>query len=429
MRIPRLSTWPAWLVCAAPIVGQEARWLDAELPALVALYQDFHRHPELSFREKKTAARLAKALRSAGVEVTERVGGHGLVGVLRNGAGPRVMVRGDMDALPIAEETGLPYRSKIYTKNAKGQAAGIMHACGHDIHMTHLVGVARYLAKHRDRWRGTVLFVGQPAEERGGGAKAMLKAGLFTRFGKPDFGLAIHVSHQLEAGKIGFAAGPVMANVDSVDVTVFGRGGHGAAPHTTIDPIVQAAQLVLQLQTLVSREVAPTDPAVITVGSIHGGTKHNIIADRCRLQLTVRSYTDAVRKLLKEGIVRKARAVAQGAGAPVPKVEFSEGVPALVNDAGLVRRTVAAMRKELGAGQVVPVGKVMTAEDFALFGRAGVPVFMYRVGSVGADRLAGYRKGGGQPPSLHSSYYYPDAAPTLRTAIRATVAAVRELTR
>ncbi|MCB9889475.1 MAG: amidohydrolase [Planctomycetes bacterium] len=402
-------------------------YLDAQLDDLVRFYQELHANPELSFREKNTAKRLAAALRQAGAEVTEGVGGHGLVGMLTNGDGPLVMVRADLDALPIAEKTGLPYRSKIYTEDGEGRAAGIMHACGHDIHMSNLVGVARWLVAHRDRWRGRVMLLGQPAEERSGGARAMLDAGLFRRFGKPVAGLAIHVSHDLAAGSIGFGAGAMMANVDSVDVTMFGRGGHGAAPHLTIDPIVQAAQLVLQLQTIVAREIDPTEPAVITVGSIHGGQKHNIIADRCQLQLTVRSYSDAVREHLKQGIVRKAKAVAAGARAPEPAVAFSEATPALINDAQLVARCVAAMRKELGDDKVVPVSRVMTAEDFGRFGRAGVPIFMFRVGSVAAERLAEFRRKAEPPPSLHSGTYYPDAKPTLRASIRATVAALGAL--
>ena len=413
------------LTASLPAQTDQA-WLDKELPGLVELYKHFHRNPELSFREKKTSKRLAEELRKAGATVTELVGGYGLVGVIENGKGPTVMVRGDMDALPVPEKTGLPYRSKIYTENKDGQAAGIMHACGHDIHMTNLVGTARYLAAHKDKWQGRVLLIGQPAEERSGGAKAMLKAGLYEKWGKPDYALALHVTHEAETGKIGFGVGPVMANVDSVDIYLYGRGGHGAAPHTTIDPIVQGAQLVLQLQTIVSREISPTDPAVITVGAFNSGAKHNIISDRCHLQVTVRSYSKEVREHLKQAIIRKAKAVALGARAPEPKVEFSEGTPALVNDAALAKRAVAAMRRAIGEKNVNPFPKVMTAEDFARFSRGGVPIFMFRLGTIGAERMKKYLAAGGSP-SVHSPFYYPDPHDSLATGVQAMSAIVMDL--
>lgn len=407
--------------------GPRQKWLEGELDQLVEIYREFHRNPELSFREKETSKRLADALAMTGAKVTTNVGGYGLVAVIENGKGPTVMVRGDMDALPVPEKTGLPYRSRIYTENKDGQAAGIMHACGHDIHMTNLIGTARYLVQHKDSWKGRVVLIGQPAEERSGGAKAMLKAGLYTRFGKPDFALAIHVTHELVTGQIGYGIGAVMANVDSVDVTMFGRGGHGAAPHTTIDPIVQGAQLVLQLQTLISREISPIDPGVITVGSIHAGAKHNIISDRCHLQITVRSYSKKVREYLKQGIIRKAKAIAMGAKAPEPKVEFSEGTPALVNDATLAKRAVAAMRQVMGDASVVAIPKVMTAEDFARFNQGGVPIFMFRVGSIAPARMAKFAAEGKISPSVHSPFYYPDARDTLRASITAMTAAVLDL--
>jgi amidohydrolase len=250
---------------------------------------------------------------------------------------------------------------------------------------------------------------------------------LYTRFGKPDFALAMHVTHELVTGKIGFGIGAVMANVDSVDVTMFGRGGHGAAPHTTIDPVVQGAQLVLQLQTLVSREISPIDPGVITVGSIHAGAKHNIISDRCDLQITVRSYSKQVREHLKKGIIRKAKAIAMGARAPEPKVVFSEGTPALVNDATLAQRSVTAIRRAMGQENVVSIPKVMTAEDFARFNQGGVPIFMFRVGSIAKTRMTEYLKDGGISPSVHSPFYYPDARDTLRASITAMTATVLDL--
>jgi hippurate hydrolase len=257
-------------------------WAEKHLDEIVQLYRHFHSHPELSFMEKETAARLAKELRAAGVEVTENVGGTGVVGLLKNGSGKTIMLRTDLDALPVTEQTGLAYASNVkVTDPSTGVEVGVMHACGHDIHIANLIATARYLAEHKDQWKGTVMFIGQPAEERGAGAKAMLEDGLFEKFPKPDLAIALHDDATLAAHKVGVRGGWSMANVDSVDITIIGRGGHGAAPHTTVDPIVTAAQLVLALQTVVSREMKPTDPAVVTVGSIHAGTKHNIISDRC----------------------------------------------------------------------------------------------------------------------------------------------------
>lgn len=421
------------LCCSFPAVAQwqtaDATWVEAQLDPLVELYQHLHANPELSFHEVETAKRLARELTAAGAEVTERVGGFGLVGMMRNGDGPLVMVRADMDALPVAEQTGLPYASKVRGEAADGRPVGIMHACGHDIHMTCLVGVARWFGAHRDRWHGTLMLVGQPAEERVGGARAMLRDGLFEKFGKPQCALALHVSADMPVGMIGYRAGFALANVDSVDITMFGRGGHGSAPHTAVDPIVEAAQLVMDLQTIVAREIDPIEPAVITVGSIHGGSKHNIIDDQCHLQLTVRSYSDEVREQLKNAIVRKAEAVAQGANAPKPKVEFSEGSPALSNDADVVARAVRAFRAALGDDNVIEVAPVMGAEDFSLFGRAGIPVFMFRLGTVAAERLQRIRGGELGALSLHSPLYYPDARESLRVGITAMTAALLDLLR
>ncbi len=402
-------------------------WLQQNLAGLVELYRDLHRRPELSFREVKTAARFASELERAGFEVTRGVGGLGVVAVLCNGEGPTVMLRADLDGLPIGEMTGLPYQSELRKVSEDGRVAGVMHACGHDVHMTGLIGTARYLAGDRERWQGTVICIGQPAEERAGGAKAMLEDGLFERFPRPDFALALHVAHDLPAGQVAYRAGASMANVESVDITMYGRAGHGAAPHLAIDPVVQASQLVLQLQTIVSREISPTDPAVITVGSIHGGSKHNIIDDRCHLQVTVRSYAPAVHQQLLRAIERKARAVAQGARAPEPEISFSEFTPVLINDAALVDRVVGVFRRELGADQVVDMPPVLTAEDFGRFGRAGVPIFMFRLGSVAESRLARYAREGVAPPPLHSGKYFPDPEPTLGTGVRCTVAAVLDL--
>lgn len=401
-------------------------WVDDHLAELVAIYRDFHQHPELSFHEVETARRLAEALKPTGAEIVGGVGGHGVVAVLRNGEGPCVMIRTDLDALPVVEQTGLPYASQVTTRDEDGAETGVMHACGHDIHITSLIGVGRFLADNKDRWRGTLVLIGQPAEERGSGAKAMLEDGLFERFPRPDFALALHVDSTLAAGSVGYRAGYMLANVDSVDITVHGRGGHGAYPHATIDPIVQAARLVLDLQTIVSRETSPTEPAVITVGSIHGGTKHNVISDSCRLQLTVRSYSDAVRNSLLSAIRRKAIAAAASAGAPEPTVDVSEGTPAMRNDPELTKRLVTVFERVLGTEKVVPSEPSMGGEDFSRYGLAGVPICMFRLGSVEAERLAGFARTGG-PPSLHSALYYPDAEPTLRTGVTSMASAALEL--
>jgi len=410
-----------------PARGQEPRaWAQAHVEELVELYRHFHTHPELSFFEKETAARLAKELSAVGAEVTENVGKTGVVGVLKNGAGPTVMLRTDLDALPVAEQTGLAYASQVKVKGDAGET-GVMHACGHDIHITNLIGVARWFAANKDQWKGTLIFLGQPAEERGSGAKAMLEDGLFTKFPKPDYCLALHVDSELETGKVGVRGGYALANVDSVDITLIGKGGHGAYPHTTIDPIVMAAQLVLSLQTIVSREIKPIEPCVITVGSIHGGTKHNIIGAECQLQLTVRSYTDEVRQQLHDAIIRKTKAVAAGAGAPEPKISFSEGTPAMFNDEKLAVRMREVFTRELGPTNVDDPEPSMGGEDFSQYGRAGVPILMYRLGTIEPKRLARMKELGQDPPSLHSPLYYPDAEESLVTGVQTMVAATLEL--
>ncbi len=425
-----LVAW-GWLVvaaCQAAWAGSPAEWAKSHLPELVDVYCDYHRSPELSNREEETAAKLANFLKQAGCEVHSGVGGHGVVGILKNGPGPTLMLRTDLDALPVTENTGLVYGSQVKVVNADGTQTGVMHACGHDIHITNLIGVAQYLASHKSDWSGTILFVGQPAEERGEGARRMLAEGLFEKFPKPDMALALHVDATLAAGKIAYRPGYTLANVDSVDITMHGRGGHGASPHSTIDPIVQAAQLIVSLQTLVSRELDPVTPGVVTVGSIHGGTKHNVIPDDCHLQLTVRSYSDEVRRSLLDGIRRKAEAVAQGANAPKPtvKVREEEFTPALFNDEKLVERVLPSLKKAIGAENVVLAEPAMGGEDFSRYGRAGVPIFMFRLGSVEPQRLAGYQRTGAVP-SLHSAVYYPDPEPTLQTGITAMTTAVLDL--
>lgn len=416
------------LLTVGTVQGDEVgTWFDTHSAELVKLYEHFHAHPELSFHEKETAAKLAEELRAAGFEVTPNVGGHGLVGLLKNGDGPTVMFRTDLDALPVIEETGLPYASKVTTKDDGGATVGVMHACGHDVHITNVIAIARYCAAHKDQWQGTLMLIGQPAEERVDGALGMLRDGLYTRFPKPHFALALHTDAELATGKIGFRAGYALANSDSCDIVMKGRGGHGSKPDACVDPIIQAAQLVVDLQSIVSREISPLQPAVVTVGAIHGGTKSNIIPDSCSLKLTLRSYSPEVREKLKEAVERKAKAIAASHRAPEPTVTFDPGTSAVFNDEGLTARVVTGFQAALGNDNVVPAERVMGAEDFGEFKAGGVPIFMFRLGTVPAQKLQEYKDAGTVPPSLHSSKYYPDPDPTLKTALRASISAIREL--
>ncbi len=407
-------------VFAGERAAEVNKLIGQELDSLVALYKHLHANPELSYQEAKTAARLAAELRELGFAVTEKVGGHGVVGVLQNGRGPTVLVRADMDALPVVERTGLPYASKVRTRDRHGNDVGVMHACGHDAHMACLIGAARVLVKLKERWQGTLVCIAQPAEEVGAGARMMLEDGLFKRFPRPDYCLALHCDYRQSHGNVTFTEGLALANVDSVDIVVRGKGGHGAQPHMTIDPVVIAARIVLDLQTLVSREVNPTDPAVVTVGSIHGGSKHNIIPNEVKMQLTVRSTKDAVRKQLLEGIERIAKAAALAARAPEPAVTVdpAEFTPALLNDPGLTRKTVAVFRAVLGPDKVHERPPIMGGEDFSRYGREGVPVFLWFLGTQPPERIAEAAKEGGRPlPSLHSDQFYPVPEPTLRTGV------------
>jgi hippurate hydrolase len=411
-----------------------ANKLAADYPALEKFYTDLHLHPELSLMEEKTSAKVAAELRAAGFEVTEKFGGYGVVGVLRNGAGPTLLVRTDLDGLPVAEETGLPYASTARVTNLSGQEVAVMQACGHDIHMTVFAGTARMLAALKDRWSGTLVFIGQPAEEIGVGARAMLTAGLYQKFPKPDFALAVHDSATLAAGTVGTVEGYVMANVDSMDITVRGIGGHGAYPHTTKDPIVLAARIVGALQTVVSRETRPVDPAVITVGSIHGGTKHNIIPNEVKLQLTLRSYSDQVRAHTIEAIRRICRGEAIAAGLPddlmpVVTVKEEEFTPATYNDPALTRRVRAALDRWLGTENVKTIDPEMGGEDFSQFGRTldKVPVCLFRVGAVDPAKVAESLRTGLPLPSLHSSKFAPLPEPTIKTGITAMTAAALDL--
>ncbi len=404
-----------------------------ELDSLEALYKHLHANPELSYQEHQTAARIAGELKAAGLEVTTGVGGTGVVGLLRNGPGKTVLVRTDLDALPVEENTGLPYASKLRARDPAGNDVAVMHACGHDMHMTCFVGAARALARLKDHWSGTLLMIGQPAEERGGGAKAMLDDGLFTRFPKPDYCLALHAAANLEAGKIGYRPEYALANVDSVDITVRGIGGHGAWPHKTKDPVVIAAQIVLALQTIVSRELSPLDSAVVTVGSIHGGTKHNIISDRVHLQLTVRSYSEQARRKILDAIPRIARHTAQAAGVPddllpIVKIDPTEFTPATYNTPALVHRLVPGWKQLFGDENVVEVPPVMGGEDFSRYGltQDKIPIFIFWLGAIDARRMAAAGSADNLP-ALHSPRYWPAIHPTIQTGVKAMTAAVMML--
>jgi amidohydrolase len=426
----RASCALTFLVASA--VGAQSSSIASEVQAAYgrseAIYLDLHQHPELSFRETGTAAKLANELKQLGYEVTTGVGRVGIVGVLKNGAGPTVMLRTELDALPVTEATGLPFASTVRAKDDAGVDVGVMHACGHDIHMAALVGTARIMAATRGQWRGTLVLIGQPAEEIVAGAQAMIADGLLTRFPRPDFALAVHDDARLPAGMIGFHAGPILTNSDALTVRIFGRGGHGARPETTVDPIVIAARTVLALQTIVSRETSPFDPAVITVGTIHGGTKYNIIPDEVQLQLSVRSFTKPVREHLLSAIARVVKAEAAAAGAPKePSIERTGGTDALVNDSALTRRVSAVMIREFGTARAKDTAPEMASEDFSQFQLAGIPTLMLRVGAVPQAKYDAAMKSGAQLPSLHSSQFAPDREPTIKTAIIAEVLALREL--
>src|SRR5215472_1635092 len=402
--------------------------LDPIYSGLDAFYIDLHQNPELSGHEEKTAAKLADRLRRLGYQVTTGVGGTGVVALMKNGSGPTLMLRADMDALPVEERTGLPYASKVTVKGPGGAAVPVMHACGHDLHMTTLLGAATLLAQMMDRWRGTLMLIGQPAEETVNGAEGMLKDGLFTKFPKPTYAVPLHDSAELPSGTIGYAPGFFLAAADSVNITVFGRGGHGAYPHKTIDPVLIAARIVLALQTIVARERNPLDPAVITVGSIHGGSKNNIIPDEVKLLLTVRSYTDEVRKKLLSGISRIAKAEAAAANAPKePIVEVTESTPATYNDPVLTKRVAATLAKAFGDSNVTQISPKMGAEDFAAYGRAGVPALMFDLGAVEPQKYEKATASGTPLPSLHSSEWAPDRERTIRTGVSALTVVALDL--
>ncbi len=421
------------LACPATLAAGPLDRLDALYPSLDALYIDLHQTPELSLREEKTAAKMAAKLRELGLEVTERVGGWGVVGVLKNGPGPTVLLRADMDGLPVKEQTDLPYASTATGTNSAGETVPTMHACGHDVHMTAWVGTAALLAASKTEWKGTVLFVGQPAEEVVAGARAMVADGLFTKFPKPDHCIGIHVTNTMPAGQIGVVSGPAWAASSSVDITFYGRGGHGAMPHRSVDPIVIAARAVGTLQTLVSRETNPLDSAVVTVGTFHAGTKRNIIPDEAKIELTVRSYKPEVHKALLAGIARIAKAEAAAAGAarePTVLVRENEGVDATVNDPALCARLSAAMKRGMGDEAVQPTDPMMGSEDFGVFGKvAGAPSVQLRVGVIEPGVFARAKEAGRLLllPAMHSPQFAPDKERTIRAATAAMTLSALEV--
>jgi hippurate hydrolase len=396
-------------------------WVEQKLPELLKVYRHLHENPELSLEEAKTSALVAKALAKAGYSVETGIGGFGVIGILRNGRGPTLLIRGDMDGLPVVEATGLPYASVVRTKNAEGADVGVMHACGHDVHVTNLLGTARLLAELVDTWRGTLVILAQPAEELGLGALHMIEDGLFDRIPRPDHAIALHVAAGLPAGSIGFVSGWAAANVDWVRITMHGRGGHGARPHETVDPIVMSAHFVTALQSIVSRQIDPSKPAVVTVGSIHGGAKSNVIPDQVKLELTVRSYSDEVREQLLRSIARMAQESCDLFDCPTPPEVWikPDYTPAMWNDPDLVARGVDVFRSMLGAENVREISATMTGEDFGRYARAGdFPSFLYRLGSVSRASWDKSRGGGPSLPSIHSSLFAPDAEETLRTGLR-----------
>ncbi len=431
-------------MCSAVVVAQQTPQsaADAELPSLLAIYKDIHAHPELSGHEERTASLIAKELRAAGCQVTEHLGkyensklkGYGVVGVMKNGDGPTVLVRTDMDALPVQEETGLPYASNAVAKNDEGKDVHVMHACGHDAHMSAFIGVARALAKLKDQWHGTILFVAQPAEETGNGARALLNDGLYEKFGRPEFALGFHDKADMQTGHIGVTEGYTYANVDSVDLTVRGVGGHGAYPHKTKDPIVLSAEIINALQTIASRENNPLDPIVVTVGSIHGGTKHNIISDEVKMQLTVRTYKSDVRERVLAAIDQIAKGCATAAGvpperAPIMTLRKDEFCPATYNNPGLTKRLAAVWKKSLGDDNVEIVDPTMGGEDFSEYSLPdhSIPAVDFHIGAVDPVKIADSKKNGTALPSLHSSKFAPVPEPTIRTGVVAMTTAVLEL--
>lgn len=432
-----MSSTSTWFLAIALVPGLGAQAAtapraeaDAAYPKAYGLYVDIHQHPELSGNEVRTAARLATELRALGYSVTEHVGGTGVVAVLTNGPGKTVLLRTELDALPVQEKTGLPYASTVHAKDPAGRDVSVGHMCGHDLHIAALVATAGLMARGRDGWSGTLVLIGQPAEETVGGAEGMVRAGLFTRFPRPDAVLALHVGNELPAGTVGVVEGVYNTNADSVRLTIYGRGGHGSAPHTTVDPIVIAARTILTLQTIVSREVKPGEFAVLSVGYINAGTKNNIIPDEAELGITVRTRNPEVRKKLLAAIKRITEAEAQAGGAPrPPKVEAYEAADAVYNDPALARRLRGALEGALDPQHVVTQEPITPSEDFSVYVEQGIPGFYLSLGGADPQKYAAAAAGGPPLPSNHSSLFAPDIDPALHTAITAEVAMLRELLR
>jgi hippurate hydrolase len=429
-----------FLLVRAVDAAQLEAAVDQEMPSLISFYEKLHRAPELSHFETATSAAVAAQLREAGFQVTEGVGkyedgsqGHGVVAVLENGKGPTLLIRSDLDALPVEEKTGLPYASQVRFRMPSGQEFPVMHACGHDIHMSALVGTARVLASMRKRWHGKLILIGQPSEETIDGASAMVRDGLYERFGRPDFALALHDWDDLPAGKIGLTSGFALAMSTQMDIVVRGVGGHGSKPEKTRDPIVLAAEIVLALQTIVSREISPFDQAVVTVGTIHGGTKRNIIPDEVKLELNIRTYKEAVRQKIIASVKRIAAGTAAAAGVPADRmplvtVSETEFAPAVYNDPKLAQRIAGAFQRELGAGNVLDLPPVMGSEDFGQFGLdETIPVVMFRVGAVPPAKYEEAQRSGAPLPTLHSALFAPEPRATIETGVRAMSAAALEL--
>ncbi len=434
----KLTTVFKILALSAPLFCHEAgsaglpsamdNELNAMTPDVESFYIDLHRNPELAFNEYMTANKLAKRVKALGYEVTTGVGGTGVVAILRNGPGPTVMLRTEMDALPVQEKTGLSFASTTVTKNVAGDAIPVMPACGHDVHMSAWVGTAKLMADNRALWHGTLVLVGQPAEEIVQGSAAMLKDGLFTRFPKPDYALSVHDESTLPSGQVGYHPAYFRAAADTVNITIFGQGGHGAAPHDTIDPIVIAARVIMALQTVVSRENNPMDPVVITVGSIHGGTQANIIPDQVKLQLTVRTFSEAVRNRVHAAIAREVKGEALAANAPrEPLIEVRRGVDAVYNDPELTARMVRTLREVMGPQNVVEMPAKMTSEDFANYGLAGAKAVLLHIGAVEPSKLDAARKSGIPLPGPHSPQWAPEYKPTIQAAITAETAILLDL--
>ena len=420
---------PLVLIAAfASAQSSSPKEVDSVYPDAHSLYLDLHEHPELSGQETETAAKLAGKLKAAGYEVTEQVGGTGVVAVLKNGNGATIMLRTELDALPVEERTALPYASKVHAKDDAGRDVAVMHACGHDVHMASLLGTAEIMARSKNTWHGTLILIGQPAEETIGGAEGMIKAGLFTRFPKPDAIVALHVGNELPAGTVSITPGIYNTNSDSVRITIYGKGGHGAAPHTTIDPIVIAARTILSLQTIASREVKPGELAIVTVGYIRAGTKNNIIPEQAEMGLTIRTYKQDIRKQVLTAIARIAKAEADAAGTPrEPLVEHYEQTDAVYNEPALAERLRAPLEAALGKDYVEITGPITPSEDFSYFVEQGVPGFYFSLGGADPQKFAEAKAKGEHLPSNHSSLFAPDVDPALHTGIAAEVAVLRNL--